>query len=190
MQHTRRILLAGMAIALPLFVFHSISGPEPVEAGNVDVYVLYSSKEKSDKASIVEALGSDLDIKTYGTDKLKLSDYSGKQKAVAKIDKAGVVVLLGEGSSKILKGTEFASPVFVLKSAGRKALSSDWNLNIVADGTDVSELPHSKRHVVVDSVEALDKLENVLDAEAISVKDADRNLFAIAAKLIDLKLDE
>lgn len=192
MKYTRRILLAGAALALPISLLGGTYAAAPVEpkTKSVDVYVLYSSKEKGDKDDIIEALGDDLEIKSYGTDKLKLSDYSGKQKAIAKIDAAELVILLGDGSSKILKDAKFKSPVIILRSAGRKAFSQDWNLNIVEEGTDVKDLPHSKDHVSVGSVKELEGLEDVLDAEAVTVTDPKKNFLSVAAALIKLKLDD
>ena len=63
-------------------------------AWGVDVYVVYSSIDKPLQKTLKKSLPSSLKIRSYNIDLLTMADYSGKQKALIKIMKARIVVII------------------------------------------------------------------------------------------------
>ena len=72
-----------------------------------DAYVVFSSDSRELKSTISALLKKSLKVKTYNVDMLALSDYSGKQKVLAKFSRATVVVILGDKPLDELKGAKF-----------------------------------------------------------------------------------
>ena len=79
-------------ILLGLFVLWNMSAGS---AWAVDVYVVYSGREGNLRKSVTNVMSSNLSVKSYNVDLLALADYSGKQKAVGKISRASVVIIVG-----------------------------------------------------------------------------------------------
>ena len=190
MTTTRRLFLLGLILAS--FVYSNANATAwaaPPGGSQIDVYILYSGKQKAERDALVKSLDEDLNVRTYNVDLLKLADYSGKQKAVAKIDKASIVISLGDEPAKILKGTKIASDLIIVANATRKFYSKEWNLNVVGKDADVSKLPSKKKHITVTSVEDLGTRENPLKASAIVVEDSAKHLYSVVAYLVTEKLD-
>jgi hypothetical protein len=75
-----------------------------------DVYLVYAGADKDVMKEIKDAL-ADLKVKSYNVDLLAMADYSGKQKAVAKLSKAKVVVLVKDKPAEVLGDAKFPSVV-------------------------------------------------------------------------------
>jgi len=89
---------------------------QAVQAADVDIYIAYSNKDKSDKKALESAL-SDYNVMSYKVDLLAMADYSGQQKAAAKLSQAKVVVLLKDKPVKYLRGAELGTTVEVSGSS-------------------------------------------------------------------------
>lgn len=87
--------------------------PLPVKAAGVDVYIIYLGTDKSIKTELKRQLSDGLTVKTYNTNLLAMADYSGKQKAVAKISKAKLVVLIKDEVYMSLDSPKFAKSITV-----------------------------------------------------------------------------
>jgi len=91
-------------------------------AAGIDVYITYMGKDKTIKQSIQNALPADLTVKYYNASALAMADYSGKQKAVAKLSKAKLVVVIKAQTMDILGSPTFAKHV-VVESADASELA-------------------------------------------------------------------
>lgn len=98
-------LLTGMVTIVISCIL--IIGFRPVYAASIDVYLVYSSADKDIKSQLNEKLPADLKVKSYNATLLTMADYSGKQKAVAKLSGARVVVLINEQVVEILGNPDF-----------------------------------------------------------------------------------
>ncbi|PCJ99337.1 MAG: hypothetical protein COA45_04665 [Zetaproteobacteria bacterium] len=99
-------LIAGLLLA----VFTT----NPCVASATDIYLVYSGANRDIKNQIQDALSSELDIKSYNTSLLVIADYSGKQKVIAKLSQAGLVVMLDENSIQDLDNSAFENVVHAI----------------------------------------------------------------------------
>jgi len=109
-------------------------------AWGADVYVVYAGKDKSNKTQLVKALPSDLSVKAYNVDLLAVSDYSGKQKVLAKFSGARLVVILLDASMLILEGSTVNTGLMIVKSVKQTVRSDEWTVYVVTKGTDLTNL--------------------------------------------------
>jgi len=84
-----------------------------INAANIDVYIVYGGGDKKIQKTIKKALPSNLNIKSYNTSLLAMADYSGKQKAVAKISSASLVVIINEKNFDLLGKPTFSNSTIV-----------------------------------------------------------------------------
>jgi len=104
-------------ISIVLFSFLIVVlTPLTAMAGGVDIYVVFSGSDKAIKKEIKKQLSGEYKVKTYNTKLLAMADYSGKQKAVAKISKARLVVLVKDEVYKELEAPAFSKVITVLGS--------------------------------------------------------------------------
>jgi len=99
-----------------------------------DVYVIYNSKDKAAKNALVKALPSDFKVKTYNVNLLALADYSGKQKVLAKLERARLIVIFRDKPMRVLKGTKLKRDLVVVESVADSVTSETWRLYVVAAG--------------------------------------------------------
>ncbi len=114
-----RMMVVG-AIAFAIVA----SSPPTAQAGDLDVYIVYSGKNKQAKKALVNALGPGVSVKAYNADLLALADYSGMQKAVAKIEQAKMVVILSDRPMELLKGSTLKQNLIIVGSMLGTVVSS------------------------------------------------------------------
>jgi hypothetical protein len=109
-----------------------------------DVYVVYSRSGRTLKNEISKAMDRDLKVREYNADLLALADYSGKQKVVTKISRAGVVIIIGDQPMLALKGTRITSNVMVVDSVNTTVKSTEFLKYIVGRNTPLAKLTGDK----------------------------------------------
>ncbi|PCJ47064.1 MAG: hypothetical protein COA99_01690 [Moraxellaceae bacterium] len=92
MKHYQFHLIAFFTVIITLTSFS-------VNAAAPDIYLVYAGSDKSLAKSIKKSLSSKGKIKLYNASILLMADYSGKQKAVARLSKAKLVVFVS-GAAK------------------------------------------------------------------------------------------
>ncbi len=133
MQTVKRIFLPFLGFILLWGVWSSL-------AWGADVYVVYAGKHKGVKTQLLKVFPKDLSVKTYNVDLLAVSDYSGKQKVLAKFGTARVVVILLDASMQVLRGSTVKADLMIVESVETTVKSDLWTLYVVSKGTDLSKL--------------------------------------------------
>ena len=82
-------------------------------AEDIDIYFVYASHDKEAQRSLKNAFASEYNVKSYNIDLLAIADYTGRQKAMAKLSQAKVVVLVKDKPRQILAGQNSFSTVEV-----------------------------------------------------------------------------
>ena len=136
-----------------------------------DAYVVFSSDSRELKSTISALLKKSLKVKTYNVDILALSDYSGKQKVIAKFSRATVVVILGDKPLDELKGAKFSSHLIVTSASGDDLASDKLKVYLVAKGTDIS------------SIGSRDSVVNVASTSDLGVEPKTGSVFMLAPAL-------
>ncbi|PCK07387.1 MAG: hypothetical protein COA42_14525 [Alteromonadaceae bacterium] len=95
-----------------LFVLLVVTGAT-IQAAGVDVYLVYAGADKKLQKRIRATLPGDLAIKSYNASLLMMADYSGKQKAIAKLSSAKLVVLINKQSMELLGNPRFPNALMV-----------------------------------------------------------------------------
>lgn len=80
---------------------------------NVDVYITYMGGDRTIKEVVKAALPSNLRIKNYNASALVMADYSGKQKAIAKLSKSKLVVVINQQTINILGSPSFPNYIVI-----------------------------------------------------------------------------
>ncbi len=117
-----------------------------VSAGNIDIYIAYSGKNKETMNTLKKAFHSNLTVKSYNVDLLALADYSGKQKAIAKLERASLIVIISDAAMEALKGASLDTDFLALHSLKKTVTSRKVDLRIVKKGTNLDH--RLKTHAV------------------------------------------
>ena len=110
------------------------------DQGSVDVYVAYSGKNKADKNALKKAFRNDISVKFYNVDLLAVADYSGKQKAIGKFERAKIIVILKDSPMELLQGAKLNTDLIIVQSVKNSVQSEKLNLYLVSKGTDLTAL--------------------------------------------------
>ena len=110
------------------------------QAAGVDVYFVYAGRDKKESDGLLNELRKELSIKTYNADLLVLADYSGKQKAVARLEKARMVLIFQDSPLKLLTGAQVNTGLLIVKSAKQSLKSSEWIVHVIPKGSDLGDL--------------------------------------------------
>lgn len=101
----------------------------------LDVYVVYSGRDRADKNELMRALPEELSVKAYNADLLAIADYSGKQKTIAKLETASVVVILNVAPMEHLEGILASTDVLIVNAVEARVRSERRTIHVLARGT-------------------------------------------------------
>ncbi len=130
----RKILQSGLAMIMAFSLLSEANFTPAVAGSGVDVYIVFAGKDKKEKKAIKKAMPDNLTVKFYNVDLLALADYSGKQKAIAKLEKAKVVVFVKDAPHELLEGISLATAVVIFNSAKSGVQSASKTLYVVGTG--------------------------------------------------------
>ncbi len=174
-------ILFGVAVA-------SAAVASPAIAQHVDLYVLYTSRDRVQKNELLSALPGDLSVKAYNTNLLALADYSGKQRAMTKLETARIVVILNTGPMEHLQGRLTGPDVIIFNSAEDRLRSNSRTVHVVSRGTDMSVLGGQLRVLDLDAQGTLEDPSVLRDADVISVRSAEHEMLDQLAEIIQIFL--
>ena len=132
-----------------------------------DVYIVYSGKDRTLKQKVANAFPKTMKVKEYNVDLLALADYSGKQKAITKVSRADVVVIVGDKAMDILKRTKIKGHLLIVGTTKNDVKATEKKIHLVGHRTDVSKLSGSKLNVKQKS--DLDDEDKVEDSKIVLV---------------------
>ena len=156
-----------------------------VFAGNIDIYIAYSGKNKKTMKTLKQAFQSNLTVKSYNVDLLVLADYSGKQKAIARLERANLIVIISDAAMESLSGTSLNTDLLILQSLKETVTSGKVDLRIVKKGTNLDR--RLKPHAVSSENDLNDiSLLRSFDVLVVDEKSVDINkvVALVAAKLL------
>lgn len=128
-----------LTILTALVVLSGFTTPA-LKARQVDVYIVYASSDRAAKNELTEALSEGLSVKSYNSNLLALADYSGKQKVMAKLERASVVVILNDGPLDHLAGSVGATDLLLVNTVKTALTSSQRTIHVLDSGTDIASL--------------------------------------------------
>lgn len=88
-------------------------GSTAAQAADVSVYLVYVGADKKTVKSIRSSLPKGLSVRKYNASMLLMADYSGKQKVIAKLSKAKLVVFMGDNPKKLLGQHQFEKQITI-----------------------------------------------------------------------------
>jgi len=180
----KQILMRSIRVALALNILCGALCTS-VFAGNIDIYIAYSGKNKETMKTLKQAFQSHLTVKSYNVDLLALADYTGKQKAIAKLESADLIVIISDAAMESLSGTSLNTDLLVLQSLKATVTSSKVDLRIVKKGTNLDR--QLKTHAVasendLNDISLLHSFD-VLVVDETSI-DIHKGVALVAAKLL------
>lgn len=185
MEHSKiRHLL--FKISMLLFI---VSFSTPAVWGAADVYLIYSGKNKADKKLFKKAFPKEIKVKAYNADLLAVADYSGIQKAVAKFDKAGVIVILNDRPMEMLKDAKLKKALIIVHSVKKGFTSENWKLYVLKEGTDFSALGEGLHKKVVAKIDDLADKKAIRDLDVLLVDEKALEIQDLVARLVKMSLD-
>jgi len=156
-----------LTILLGVLLCLSIEAPKTWSA--VDAYVIYGGKNKTEKKIFLAKLPKEVSVKSYNVDLLAVADYSGKQKALAKFQKASVIVLLLNDPMKILMGSILKPNLIIVQSAMETVKSETLTLYVLSKDFDISPLVKRVKVLEATNHDALKKLKDLESVDVIRV---------------------
>ncbi len=143
-----------------------------------DVFVVYNGDNTAEKDKIMNALPKKISAKAYNVDFLAFTDYSGRNKALARMNQSKMIIILRDTPMKILKGARVRTDLLIAKSAQETVRSSKWTLYIVGNNANLKtfgpglaqkQVSKSSDLGTARDLRMLDLL--VVDEQAISLQD-------------------
>ena len=153
-------------------------------AKGLDLYILYSGTSKKEKETMVKSLPEDISKKSYNVDLLAFADYSGKQKAALKFQRANIIMVLGDLSMRPLKGIKVTEDLLIIKSVKRSISSTKWVLYILPKGTDISTLGKNAKTLDVEKTEDLEDVKKIRSFRAILVDECAIGIYQASVKVL------
>ena len=133
-------MIKRLTTILAAFVaFFGLTAPA-LTARQVDVYIVYASSDRDAKNELLGALPEGMSAKSYNSNLLALADYSGKQKALSKLERASVVVILNDAPLDHLSGRLADAVVLLVNTIGTELTSNRRTIHVLDSGTDVGAL--------------------------------------------------
>jgi hypothetical protein len=134
-----------------------------------DVRVLFDGKSKNTMKTVVGAFPKGTDVKSYNVGLLVLADYSGRQKAVAKLNRASVVIIVGDSAQRRLAGCKFTTDVLVAGTTRRAVTSNASILHVIDTRWDRRALGPKPKIVEVERIGDLTR-EKIREADAVAIR--------------------
>ena len=181
MKRITKIFAASSLIAMLSF---GMLSETRAGGSDLDVYVVFSGKDKKDKKALKAALPANLKVKYYNVDLLAVADYSGKQKAIAKFETAKMIVIVKDSPLELLQGSTFAKSLLVMQGARNSVKSENWTVYVVGKGTDLSALGGNLKTLNAASVEDLSDLGLLQSTDAIFVDESAINIYDAVATIV------
>ncbi len=172
-----RHILLGIAIAC-------VAVTSPAVAQHIDLYVVYTSGNRAQKNDLLDALPEDLSVKAYNTNLLALADYSGKQKTIAKLETARIVVILDTGPMEHLQGSLTGPDVIIFNTAEDRLRSTGRTVYVLSGETDMSLLGNQLSVLDLDDQDALEDPSAFRDADVIVMRRAGHELLGQLSEII------
>lgn len=161
-----------LGIFLVWGVFCSVARAE-----GLDLYVVYTGKYKKEKDRLLSVLPKDLTVKAYNTDFLVLADYSGKQKAITRFEKARMIVVIHEAPMRPLKGARVKTALLIINSLKNTVTSQTWTLHVVAKGKDLADLDKGVKILKAETEADLADGEVIRSSKVVLVNEESLELF-------------
>jgi len=169
--------------------FLMISLATPLAWGEVDVYLIYSGKNKAEKKALMKALPKDIKVKAYNADLLAVADYSGIQKAVSKFEKAGVIVVLRDRPLQMLKGATVNKDLIIVNSEKQGLKSSRWTIYLLDNAADLAPFgPNAKRKTVA-SMNDLENKDEIRSSDVLIVDEKKIHIQKVVSHLVGQSLN-
>ncbi len=128
-----------LTILAALVLLSGFTAPA-LTARQVDVYIVYASSDRDAKNELTAALAEGLSVKSYNSNLLALADYSGKQKAMSKLERVSVVVIINDAPLDHLAGRLADANVLLVNTVGTALTSDHRTIHVLDSGTDVAAL--------------------------------------------------
>ncbi len=150
------------------------------QAAGVDVYFVYAGRDKKESDRLLNELPKELSVKTYNADLLVLADYSGKQKAVARMEKARMVLIFQDSPLKLLTGAQVNTGLLIVKSAKQSLKSSEWIVHVIPKGSDLGDLGSRPKTLEAKNEQDLEDGETIRSFEVVLVDGQSKFTRAVA----------
>lgn len=160
----------------------------PLAWGGVDVYLIYSGKNKAEKKALMKALPGNVKVKAYNADLLAVADYSGIQKAVAKFDKANAIVVLKDRPMEMLKGATVNKDLFIIHSIKTGLASTEWKVYVLNNGVDITSFGEVMRKKHIASINDLEDWKTIRSSDVLLVDDKTLEINKVVSHLVTKSL--
>jgi len=168
--------------------FLMLSLAAPLTWGGVDVYLIYSGKNKAEKKALMKALPKNIKVKAYNADLLAVADYSGIQKAVSKFEKAGVIVVLRDRPLQLLKGATVSKDLIIVNSKKQGLKSSRWTIYLLDDAEDLSPFGADAKRKTVTNMDDLKNKDEIRSSDVLIVDEQKIQIQKVVSYLVGQSL--
>lgn len=169
-------------------LFLMISLATPLAWGGVDVYLIYSGKNKAEKKALMKALPKDIKVKAYNADLLAVADYSGIQKAVSKFESAGVIVVLRDRPLEMLKGATVSKDLIIVNSEKQGMKSSRWTIYLLDNAADLSPFGADAKKKTVATLDDLANKDEIRSSDLLIVDEKKLQIQKVVSNLVGQSL--
>jgi len=137
----------------------------------------------------MEAMPKNIKVKAYNADLLAVADYSGIQKAVAKFEKAGVIVVLRDRPVQMLKGATVSKDLIIVNSGKQGVKSSRWTIYLLDNAADLSLFGAGAKRKTVTTMDDLANKDEIRSSAVLIVDEKKLQIQEVVSNLVGQSLE-
>ena len=182
-KHGKLALVIGL-LSLAL----AVPGLIGAQLGGIDVYLVYSAQNSRARDLMRANLPTEISVKTYNLDLLAIADYSGKQKAIAKFERARLIILLGDRTIEILERMVVNRNLLIVGSSKSPVSSEKLTFHILR-GSDSLDNLETARILEAASEDDLKSGEKIRSSDVILVDEKSLNFYEAVSLVVQALLE-
>lgn len=156
----------------------------------VEVYVVYSGKNYSEKEEFLDKLADEVSAKSFNVDRLGIEDYTERQKASARFQRVPMVIFLLDEPMKIFRGLRLSRDLLVVQSVMKTVKSDARTIYVLNKGRDFSHLGKNLRSLKVSDPANLREIEALDGVGVVLVEGENLNVIHAASLVASTILAE
>ncbi len=146
MAFNRRTTKRIATLLFGLFILFGVIDASAQAA--TDIFVVYTGRNTAEKDQLMNALPKNISTRAYNVDYLAFSDYTGLNKAVARMNQSKMIIIIQDTPMLILKGARLRTNLLVAQSAKQTVRSSEWTLHVVGENVNLGDFKTSARRKI------------------------------------------
>lgn len=145
---------------------------------SANIFIAYTGTTADLKDKLIKTLPKQIPVKAYNVNLLAIMDFSGRNKALLRMNASRLIIILGDATMKILKNARINTDLLIVQSRQETLRSSRWTLYILGQETSLKDFKPSVKRKKVSKIEDLGSEQDlraltvlIVDKQSIPLQD-------------------